>query len=764
MTMKWIYPPSLTLPEDFQKMIGGHPLIAETIFKRGIKTPDQIQSFLDPNFYTPSSAFEFQDMQKAVDILGQALTSGLPICVWGDFDVDGQTSTTLLVSALRQMKANVTFHIPVRAHESHGINLPVLKKLIAAGAKLLLTCDTGITAHEAIDYARTKGLKVIVTDHHKLPDQLPHADAIINPNFFSNDHPLAALPGVGVAYKFIEALNEVQGTNLDTDQYLDLVALGIVADVALLQGDNRYLLQKGLKHLQNSNRLGLLKLIGKAGVKQENIDEELIGFQIAPRLNAIGRLSDANPIVELLLTSDEGRAEIIATQTEGLNQRRKLLTRQVLQAALKQLENDPEIRRSPMIILYHPQWPAGIIGPVASRLVERYNKPAILLTGEDDSVHGSARSIEGLDITNIIASQSSLLSNYGGHAMAAGLSLPIKNLPAFRRAAGHAVTEQLQQTDQESSLEISANLDLSDISLPFIEDIKRLAPFGPGNPPLNFLATNLVIESDRKVGRNQEHRQVLVANEQGITQKVIWWNAGDEPLPTGKFDLAYHLTTNDYRGQRQVSLVWIDSHALKAVEVKQVAIKLIDHRQDLQPEQVLKKILNDTPQAMVWAENQPPRNQTCCDRTKLSGADVLIIWNIPPAQKVLSNIIETVKPKEIHFFARPFDAATLQDFLKILAGLVKFAVNQRSGKTNLSQLASATVQTSDIVRLGLRWLQEKGLYSFTTLSGEDIQAQNGSRSNPGLIKQINARLQELWSEHEAYQHYYQTCDSNNIIT
>jgi len=762
--MKWIYPPPLTLPEDFQKMIGGHPLVAETIFKRGMRTPDQIKGFLDPDFYTPSSAFEFQDMQKAVDILGQAFTSGLPICVWGDFDVDGQTSTTLLVSALRQMKANVSFHIPVRAHESHGINLTVLKKLISAGVKLLLTCDTGIAAHEAIDYARTEGLKVIVTDHHKLPDQLPHADAIINPNFLSNDHPLAALPGVGVVYKFIEALNQVQGTNLGTDQYLDLVALGIVADVALLQGDNRYLLQKGLKLLQNSNRLGLLKLIKKAEVKQENIDEELIGFQIAPRLNAIGRLSDANPIVELLLTSDEGRAEVIATQIEGLNQRRKLLTRQVLGAALRQLENDPEIRRSPIIILHHPQWPAGIIGLVASRLVERYNKPVILLTGEDDSVHGSARSIEGLDITDIIASQSALLSNYGGHAMAAGLSLPIENLPAFRRAAGHAVAKQLQQTKQEPSLEISANLDLSDVSLPFIEDIKRLAPFGPGNPPLNFLVANLVIESDRKVGRNQEHRQVLVTNEQGIEQKVIWWNAGDEPLPTGKFDLVYRLSTNDYHGQRQVSLIWIDSHALKAVEVKQPAIKIIDHRRDSQPEQVLKTILNDTLHTLIWAENQPPRNQPYCARTKLSGADVLIIWNIPPAQKVLSNIIKTVRPKEIHFFARPSDAATLQEFLKTLAGLVKFAVNQRAGKINLSQLASATVQTPDIVRLGLRWLQEKGLYSFTTLSGEDIQAQNGSRSNPGLIKQINARLQELWSEHKAYQHYYQTCDSNNIIT
>jgi len=200
------------------------------------------------------------------------------------------------------------------------------------------------------------------------------------------------------------------------------------------------------------------------------------------------------------------------------------------------------------------------------------------------------------------------------------------------------------------------------------------------------------------------------------------------------------------------------------VEVKQPAIKIIDHRRDSQPEQVLKTILNDTLHTLIWAENQPPRNQPYCARTKLSGADVLIIWNIPPAQKVLSNIIKTVRPKEIHFFARPSDAATLQEFLKTLAGLVKFAVNQRAGKINLSQLASATVQTPDIVRLGLRWLQEKGLYSFTTLSGEDIQAQNGSRSNPGLIKQINARLQELWSEHKSYQHYYQTCDSNNIIT
>jgi len=271
MPRPWIEPLPISVDPAFLEVIGGHPLVAETLYRRGFQDIPAARGFMDPELYPPVSPQELPDIDLAVDLISQFIKAGKKIFVWGDFDVDGQTATTILVSALRRMGANVDFHIPIRAHESHGISLPVLDRVITAGIDLLLTCDTGITAHEAVEFARSRDLPVIITDHHDLPDQLPRAYAIINPKRLDSDHPSGALPGVGVAYKLIQALFAAYNRQDETTQYLDLVALGIVADVAYIRGETRNLLQRGLLILRQMPRLGLQVLCDLVELNPANI-------------------------------------------------------------------------------------------------------------------------------------------------------------------------------------------------------------------------------------------------------------------------------------------------------------------------------------------------------------------------------------------------------------------------------------------------------------------------------------------------------------
>ncbi|MBI4772396.1 MAG: DHH family phosphoesterase, partial [Chloroflexi bacterium] len=424
----WLDPPDTPVPDALRTAVGGHPLIAATLARRGLADPAAARAFLDPDCYTPAPPADLPGVPAAAERLERALRAGERICVWGDFDVDGQTAAALLVSALRGLGGDVTYHIPLRARESHGVKLPALREVLDAGAELLLTCDTGVDAREALEYARSRGVEAIVTDHHSLPPSgalgglppdLPPATALVHPGLLPPGHPLATLPGVGVAFKLTEALLRRAGRAADCDALLDLVALGIVADVAVQTGDARYLLQRGLAQLRRTARPGLLAVFERAGLDPASLTEEHIGFQLGPRLNALGRLGNAGKGVELLLTPDLGRARVLALELEGLNARRKLLTDQTFKSALAQLERDPALGETAALVLAHPEWEAGVVGIVAARLAERFHKPALLLACPPGGpARGSARSVTGCDLTAALAAHAGLLASLGGHPMA----------------------------------------------------------------------------------------------------------------------------------------------------------------------------------------------------------------------------------------------------------------------------------------------------------------------------------------------------------
>ena len=379
----------------------------------------------------------------------------------------------------------------------------------------------------------------------------------------SQVHALFDLPGVGVAYKLGEALYDWAGRGEEAGKHADLAAFGIIADVALLRGDTRRLAQLGLAALRTTERTGLQALFESGELDPTNLTEDHVAFGIAPRLNAAGRLADAGPCVELLTTHDRTVARIIAADLEALNARRKFLTDRVTQEAEAQIREDRSLLDHAALVLESPYWPAGIIGIVASRLVDRYGRPVVLISTADAAEggsavtgvgRGSARSVEGVDISAAITACQELLLAFGGHPMAAGLAIPPDRIGAFRIAVSNQVARQLEGKPEPEGLRIDAMLPLGELSLGLVDDLSRLGPFGAGNPPLTLCAPRLEVKASRPVGRQEEHRVLTVADETGFERQVVWWNGGSEATPQGLFDLAYIARASTYRGERSAQV------------------------------------------------------------------------------------------------------------------------------------------------------------------------------------------------------------------
>jgi len=748
----WLEPAPVIVPAELQTAIGGHPLVAEELVRRGFRDLAAAQRFLNPAHYVPASANDLPDMDQAVSRVQKAIRQGERILVWGDFDVDGQTATALLVEALRGMGARLTYHIPNRFSEGHGIALPKLKELFDGGVELLLTCDTGISAHEAVDYAESRGVNVVITDHHALPDTLPAARAVVNPMRLPEHHPLRELSGVGTAYKLVEALHG--GT--EQESLLDLVALGLVADVMVQVDDTRYLLQRGLNVLRQASRPGLRAMMERARINPAELNEEHIGFEIGPRLNALGRLEDATPAVDLLTTSDAETIAVLVNRLEGLNAERKLLTHQVYAGAKAQIERDPSLLDYAALVIAYPGWHTGILGIVASRLAEQYNRPVVMLSTSDGIAHGSARSVEGCDITAALRRHSDLLNRFGGHTMAAGLSLPEANLMEFRRALSRTVRDRVGPGIViQPALTIDGYLTLPELTLELAEDIARLSPFGNGNPPLTLAARNLHLTRSSTLGRREEHLRLEVEDDAGNTRRVIWWNGADETLPDGRFDLAFTLRVNDYKGRREVLVEWLDARPVEdaAGDLRgKSPWEMVDYRTAPDPLAQLEKVDEAYPGALVWGEGGADIMGT--DRYRLQAAETLIVWTAPPGTNEWQRALEVVRPRRLILFGLDPESGDFEGFLRRLAGLVKYVLNSRSGALRLTELAAAMAQTEHTVSLGLDWLAADGQMVVVSREGDNWQLARPGTPDPETRRQIGLRLQKALSEALAYRNYW----------
>jgi len=756
--MKWNLPPDRIVPSHALIQAAGSELVATLLTQRGITDPATAVPFLDENHYVPASSSTLPDLDRGVDRLQQALRSNERICVWGDFDVDGQTSTTLLVTALQQLGGDVIYHIPVRAKESHGIHPNVLGEYLKQGIRLLLTCDTGITAVESVDLAKKADVDVIITDHHDIPEHLPDAYACINPKFLNESHPLATLPGVGVAFKLIENLFQRQGLEHRLEPYLDLVALGIVADIAIQRHDTRFLLQKGLHVLRHTDRAGLQALKKNANIEESTFIEEDIGFRLGPRLNAVGRLADANIAVQLLSTDNTGEANSIADRLERLNEDRKLLTDQVYQAALVQIDKRPSLLQYAVLVLAHPSWHQGVIGIVASRLVEKFGKPAILLANpEGQPARGSARSVEGCHITAAIATQRDLLQGFGGHPMAAGLSMEGRSetLERFRRGVSGAVLEQRPGQDFAPSIDIDAVFDLKGMTLELADELERLAPFGPGNPPVNLLVKDVFVKKSDVIGQDGKHRRMTISDRTGTEREVLWWNSRDENIPGESIDLILRIRPGVFNGRRQANLTWIDHRpaSVGKIDIRtEKKVRVVDLRLVDNPDRELRAILSHTPDVQVWGEVVRLPDIDIKRRDVLIKSESLAVWTCPPSQKVLDEVLQTVLPETIYVFAIDPEIDEKVAFTRRLLGIVKHVLQAHEGSISLTQLAALLGHEVSTVAAGLPSLNPYGIRAEM----DENQHIRFIQDIPSQEAQDESLLQELLQETFAFRSFFRS--------
>lgn len=752
----WKDPAPLPIP-DFLR--DEHPLVARALVRRGVTTPEAARAFLDPSACPPAPPEDLPGLAQAANLVERAIRAGRTILVWGDFDVDGQTATAVLYATLKDLGADARYHIPVRARESHGVRPEVLAGYLDQGVQLVLTCDTGVSAHEAVALASARGVDFVITDHHDLPDELPPAAAIANPKFLPADHPLAALPGVGVACKLAEALYARFGRAGESEKHLDLAALGIVADLALLTGETRCLLQRGLRLLREGHRPGLRLLCEAARLDPARLTESQISFALGPRLNALGRLADAAPAVELFTATDAVRLQVIVGQIESLNAQRRLLTSQVYASAEGQLREDPTLLRHTALVLSNPLWPAGVVGIVANKLAERYGRPTVLLSAPPgEAARGSARSVEGVHITSAIAAQADLLLGFGGHPMAAGLSLEADKIEEFRRRLSKAIEAQRGEIlPAEPELEIEAWLEPAEITPALAAQLERLAPYGPGNPPLTLAARGLTLQKQAAIGRGEEHLKLTLADSRGNRLEALWWDGAADPradeLEEGaRMDLAFHLSAGEFRGRPQLTLELVDFRLTpeQPAAIRPERIAFVDWRAEADFAARMRELPAG---AQVWVEGEDRQTVAGRSRYELTRAAQLVLYTAPPGPRELRAALQAVRPKEVYLICRPPVAQSAEDFLTRLAGLAKFAIARRGGQAEVSALTAACAQREVTVEIGLHWLAASGVLQVEIEQSVAKLHPGDGQARPEAQRELYPALVALLAESAAYREH-----------
>lgn len=766
----WREPGPIAVSDALRSAVGGHPLVAEVLARRGFARPEAAVAFLDSDRYVPAPPEDLPGVIPAAALLTEALRQGQRIAVWGDFDVDGQTATSLLVDALRDLGGDPRYYIPHRIDEGHGIKLPGLHALLATGIDVLLTCDTGVSEYEGIAAARAQGVRVIVTDHHDLPPELPRVEALVEPKLLPLDHPLRELPGVGVAYKLAQALYAAAGRHGEAERLLDLVALGIVADVARQVGDTRYLLQRGLRVLRSSSRAGLQALMAQAELDPQRVDAETIGFQLGPRLNALGRLANATQAVELLTTTDRTTARLLAAQLEGLNNERKLLCDQVEAAAQELLVKEPALLDSALLLLVQPNWHPGVLGIVANRLAEQYRRPSGLLTITAEGLaRGSLRSVPGVDLGAVLAAHTELLVRFGGHAGAAGLTVEPLRIPELRRVLSNTIEATRVPEIDADALAIDAVVPLGDLSLELAQALNRLAPFGEGNPPVTLASYGVTVQSSRLIGRNRRHRKLGLADEQGTRREAVWWGGADAELPEGVLDVAYTLGQNEFRGevslQLSVQAVRLQAPVTVTAEVPP-AIEVIDLRTTADPLAEVRQLLAGPDSWQVWAEGQVPPDIPTRTRQGLIAQAGLIVWSAPPSRHELARAMQRATPGQVAFVNRVTTSDRLDSFLRDLLGMVKFALARRKGELHIPAMAAGLGQREVTVRRGLAWLEANGRMQIVTwLTGDRLLVAAGpeAESQPAGLVLVQAELHALLAEAAAFRAFCHRAPAESLL-
>ena len=566
MNYRWILRPAAS-PEiilQIQQALNNLPeALARALVLRGVDTFERARLFFRPSLTELHDPFLMAGMNAAVERLSSALTGGERIMVYGDYDVDGTTATALLVHALRMLGADVSYYVPDRFAEGYGLGLMGIDHAAASGVNLIIAVDCGVTAVEEVAHARACGIDVIVCDHHTPKPILPDAVAVLDPKRPDCTYPFKELCGCAVAFKLLQALHFHLGRPAEEAlQYLDLVAIATASDIVPAHGENRVLLHFGLQALQSTNRLGILRLAAAARLDLSTCSGTGIGFGIGPRINAAGRLRNARLAVDLLLSDDDMAAAALAAELEGLNVRRRGIDQETLDCAVEMAERQLTSRTRNSIVLHHPDWHVGVIGIVASRLVERYHRPTILLGTNNGCAKGSARSIPGINVYNALQQCSHLLMEFGGHDFAAGMSLSLDNIPDFQDCFDEAVGRSINADVLRPAINVDAQVTLTELDSRFWAVLRQFAPFGPDNDPPVFQANGLRLARPPKtVGRDGKHVKFCVRQNGSGVMEAIGFGLGkhftllEESWRKGlPLDVLFSLEENTWNGQKNLQL------------------------------------------------------------------------------------------------------------------------------------------------------------------------------------------------------------------
>jgi single-stranded-DNA-specific exonuclease len=539
--------------------------LAQLLVQRGITTFKEAKEFFRPDLDNLHDPFLMKDMDVAVQRILDAIRSGEKVLVYGDYDVDGTTAVALVYSFFKDHFKHIDYYIPDRYDEGYGISAKGIDYAGRHGVSLIIALDCGIKAVDKVEYAREKGIEFIICDHHNPADRIPDAVAVLDPKQEGCQYPYKELSGCGVGFKLIQAYGIKTSQPAESIfDFLDLVVVSIASDIVPITGENRILAHFGLKKLNERPSIGLRAIKEVAGIEKKEIDIEDIVFKIGPRINAAGRMESGKKSVDLLVCENRKDAGIISRKINNFNLDRRNIDTEITRQAIEMIQGDEALKNRNSTVLYNPEWHKGVIGIVASRLLDHYYRPTVILTKSNGFVTGSARSVSGFDLYQAIESCSDLLENFGGHKYAAGLTMQVQNLPSFRERFEQFVSETINPEQLIPVVEIDTELQLKDINEKFYRILKQFEPFGPENSSPVFLSENVVDNGyGRTVGSNGEHLKLTLIQEESPFQvfPAIGFHQGhdfDKVSQGFPFDICYQLMENEFRGRTSLQIHLLD--------------------------------------------------------------------------------------------------------------------------------------------------------------------------------------------------------------
>lgn len=572
------------------------PLAASLLISRGIDNEKDIKDFCSEST-SLSDPFELADMDKAVIVITEALHSGEKITIFGDYDADGVTATAVLHSFLESQGANVDYYIPDRNTEGYGMNKTAIKKIADRGTNLIITVDNGISAIEESEYIYELGMHLVITDHHKVPDILPKADAIVNPHRIDNDIDFDEWAGAGVAFKLVCALSDSEEAQMLLDEFSDLVTIGTVADVVTLTKENRTIVKCGVDKINDSQRAGILALKKIAGVEGKTVNSTTVAFSLVPRINAIGRMKHASLAVDLLLSDDYSEAENMAAALNDCNLDRQKTENEITLEALQQLQDNPERIYDRVLVFDGRDWHGGVIGIVASRFVDKFGKPCIVITSDGEEAKGSGRSIEGFSLYDAINSASHILTHFGGHVLAAGFGLKDKNIELFRKIVNdYAKTVKMPYPTVKMDFRVKPDF----ISVDILDTFTVLEPFGAGNPQPLFGLYNMKIDNITSVGNGKHFKLALSNGNANLTAMKFSTTVDEFNYRKGDIvNIAAKFERNEFMGEVRVS-----------IHIKDIKDSFTDDEKCIDGKRLYEKIMRDEPLSQEEVETAlPDRNE-----------------------------------------------------------------------------------------------------------------------------------------------------------